>query len=79
LLFAKELPQKCAYVTTIRMNEALQSNLREWVVNSPTWPVLGDMADAKKTSRQILKDELVKLKPRIAKDLSEQAKRQFGL
>jgi eukaryotic-like serine/threonine-protein kinase len=79
LLFAKELPQKCAYVTTIRINEALQSNLREWVVNSPTWPVLGDEGEAKKTSRQILKDELVKLKPRIAQDLSNQAKRQFGL
>jgi eukaryotic-like serine/threonine-protein kinase len=78
LLFAKELPQKCAYVTTIRINPALQSNLQEWVINSPTWQVLGNPQDSKKLSRQLLKDELTKLKPRIAKDLSHQAKNQFG-
>jgi eukaryotic-like serine/threonine-protein kinase len=78
LLFAKELPQKCAYVTTIRINSGLQSNLQEWVVNSPTWPALGNPQEGKKTARQLLKDELTKLKPRIAKDLSHQAKSQFG-
>ncbi len=78
LLFAQELPQKCAYVTTIRINAALQSNLQEWVVNSSTWPALGDPQAGKKTARQLLKDELTKLKPRIANDLSHQAKNQFG-
>jgi eukaryotic-like serine/threonine-protein kinase len=78
MLFAKELPQKCAYVTTIRINPGLQSNLKEWVVNSPTWPILGDAGEGKKTARQILKNELTKLKPRIANELSHQAARQFG-
>jgi eukaryotic-like serine/threonine-protein kinase len=79
LLFAKELPQKCAYVTSIRINPGLQSNLQEWVINSPTWPVLGDAQEGKKTARHLLKDELTKLKPRIANELSHQAKHQFGL
>ncbi|NJN48640.1 MAG: hypothetical protein HC805_01030 [Alkalinema sp. RL_2_19] len=53
LLFAKELPQKCAYVTTIQINQGLQSNLQEWVVNSATWRTLGDPREGKKMSRQL--------------------------
>lgn len=78
LLFAKELPQKCAYVTTIQINPGLQANLREWVINSANWRTLGDPNEGKKTSRQILKDELNKLKPRIAKELGHQGQSQFG-
>jgi eukaryotic-like serine/threonine-protein kinase len=78
LLFAKELPQKCAYVTTIQINAGLQANLREWVINSANWRTLGDPNEGKKTSRQILKDELNKLKPRIAKELGHQGQSQFG-
>jgi eukaryotic-like serine/threonine-protein kinase len=78
LLFAKELPQKCAYVTTIQINPGLQANLQEWVVNSNNWHILGDAKEGKKTSRQLLKDELNKLKPRIAKELGHQGKKQFG-
>jgi eukaryotic-like serine/threonine-protein kinase len=78
LLFAKELPQKCAYVTTIQINAGLQANLREWVINSANWRTLGDPNEGKKTSRQILKDELNKLKPRIATELGHQGQSQFG-
>jgi eukaryotic-like serine/threonine-protein kinase len=78
LLFAKELPQKCAYVTTIQINPGLQANLQEWVVNSNNWHILGDPKEGKKTSRQLLKDELNKLKPRIANELGHQGKNQFG-
>jgi eukaryotic-like serine/threonine-protein kinase len=78
LLFAKELPQKCAYVTTIQINAGLQANLREWVINSANWRTLGDPNEGKKTSRQLLKDELNKLKPRIAKELGHQGQNQFG-
>jgi eukaryotic-like serine/threonine-protein kinase len=78
LLFAKELPQKCAYVTTIQINPGLQANLREWVINSANWPILGPPNEGKKTSRQLLKDELNKLKPRIAKELGHQGQNQFG-
>jgi eukaryotic-like serine/threonine-protein kinase len=78
LLFAKELPQKCAYVTTIQINPGLQANLQEWVVNSANWRVLGEPNEGKKTSRQLLKDELNKLKPRIAKELGHQGQNQFG-
>ncbi len=79
LLFAKELPQKCAYVTTIKINPGLQANLREWAINSVTWPVLGNPQEAKKTARQLLKDELNKQKPRITNDLTYQGLSQFGL
>jgi eukaryotic-like serine/threonine-protein kinase len=78
LLFAKELPQKCAYVTTIQINAGLQANLREWVINCANWRTLGDPNEGKKTSRQILKDELNKLKPRIATELGHQGQSQFG-
>ncbi len=78
LLFAKELPQKCAYVTTIQINPGLQANLREWVINSANWRTLGDPNEGKKTARQILKDELNKLKPRIATELGHQGQSQFG-
>ncbi len=78
LLFAKELPQKCAYVTTIQINPGLQANLREWVINSANWHTLGDPNEGKKTARQILKDELNKLKPRIATELGHQGQNQFG-
>lgn len=78
LLFAKELPQKCAYVTTIQINQGLRSNLQEWAVNSATWRVFGDRKEGKKTSRQLLKNELNKLKPRIANDLLNQGAKQFG-
>jgi eukaryotic-like serine/threonine-protein kinase len=78
LLFAKELPQKCAYVTTIKINEALQSNLQEWVINTPNWQVVGNPLESKKISRQLLKDELTKLKPRIGNELGQQASRKFG-
>ncbi len=78
LLFAKELPQKCAYVTTIQINPGLQANLREWVINSANWRTLGDPNEGKRTSRQLLKDELNKLKPRIATELGHQGQNQFG-
>jgi eukaryotic-like serine/threonine-protein kinase len=69
LFFAQELPQKCAYVTTIKISSALQNNLKEWSITSPQWRAVGEAS----LSKKILKDEFDKLKPRITGDLKSQA------
>jgi serine/threonine-protein kinase len=78
LLFAQELPQKCAYVSTIRLSSALQSNLQEWVISSKGWQVAGSPQQSKRMAKQLLKEELAKSKPRITEELRNQAIRQFN-
>jgi serine/threonine-protein kinase len=77
LLFAQELPQKCAYVSTIKLSSALQSNLKEWVINSKQWQVAGLPQESKRMAKKLLKEELEKSKPRIAEELQSQAIRKF--
>ncbi len=79
LFFAKELPQKCAYVTTIRISEALQGNLKEWSITSANWRVNGDPNESKQLAKRILKGELDKQKIRVAEELKNQADRKFHL
>jgi eukaryotic-like serine/threonine-protein kinase len=69
LFFAQELPQKCAYVTTIKISPALQNNLKEWSITSAQWRAVGEAS----LSKKILKDEFDKLKPRITTELKSQA------
>jgi eukaryotic-like serine/threonine-protein kinase len=79
LFFAKELPQKCAYVTTIKISEALQGNLKEWSITSANWRVSGDPNESKQLAKRILKGELDKQKIRVAEELKTQANRKFHL
>jgi eukaryotic-like serine/threonine-protein kinase len=79
LFFAKELPQKCAYVTTIKISEALQGNLKEWSITSANWRVNGDPHESKQLAKRILKGELDKQKIRVAEELKTQANRKFHL
>jgi eukaryotic-like serine/threonine-protein kinase len=79
LFFAKELPQKCAYVTTIKISDALKANLREWSVTSATWRVVGDPNESKQLAKKLLKNELEKQKIRVAEELKVQAQKKFQL
>jgi eukaryotic-like serine/threonine-protein kinase len=69
LMFAEEMPQKCAFVIEVAINAQLQSQLQEWSILSNTWQVVGDTASYKQAARNSLKNELEKIKTRINPDL----------
>lgn len=66
LIFAQEMPQKCALVLEMLINAQLQSRLQEWAILSPTWRPVGDPG----LSKNILKNELDKVKVKVNQEFT---------
>lgn len=61
LMFALEEPQRCAYVLTPKINDALSGQLRQWILAARAQPSVGSSS----ISKDILRTEFQKLKPKI--------------
>lgn len=66
LFFALEDPQHCAYVMPMALNDSQLSQLQTWTVDSQNWRSIGNPA----LSKEVLKGEFEKLKPKIIGDLA---------
>ncbi len=66
LFFAIEDPHHCAYVMPLQTTSAQRSQLLEWMLASQTWASMGKAA----TSKDLLKSEFEKIKPKIIEDLT---------
>jgi eukaryotic-like serine/threonine-protein kinase len=73
LFFAIEEPDHCAYVMPMTINDAQRSQLQEWLVTSENCPS-GDPS----ISKDLLKAEFEKLKPRVNRDLEDQSGSSFN-
>ena len=65
LFFALEDPQHCAYVMPMQTTGAQRSQLLEWLLTSQTWAASGKSS----MSKDLLKAEFEKIKPKIMEDL----------
>ena len=65
LLFAKEEPVHCAHAITVTINPSQRSQLQQWVVLSRSAMAVGQF----NLSKNMLKQELDKLKPKIIEDM----------
>jgi eukaryotic-like serine/threonine-protein kinase len=69
LFFALEDPQHCAYVMPMQTTTAQRSQLLEWMLTSQTWASV----DQPSVSKDLLKGEFDKIKPKILQDLIQNA------
>jgi serine/threonine-protein kinase len=75
LFFALEDPQHCAYVMPLQTTAAQRSQLLDWLLTSRS---RASTAPAT-TSKQLLKSEFEKLKPKIIQDLTKGAQSHLSL
>ncbi|BAS58361.1 MULTISPECIES: serine/threonine protein kinase [Leptolyngbya] len=66
LFFAIEDPHHCAYVMPLQTTPMQRSQLLEWMLASQTWASVGNAA----TSKELLKTEFEKAKPKIIAELA---------
>lgn len=66
LFFAIEDPHHCAYVMPVQTAAIQRSQLREWMLASQAWASVGKAT----TSKELLKAEFEKIKPKIVDDLT---------
>ncbi len=66
LFFAIEDPHHCAYVMPVQTTALQRSQLCEWMMASQNWASVGKAA----TSKDLLKAEFEKIKPKIIDDLT---------
>ncbi len=71
LFFAIEDPHHCAYVLPLQMTPIQRSQLLQWTLTSRTWAAIGKPT----LSKDVLKDEFEKLKPKIKEELQAQGER----
>lgn len=67
LLFALEQPETCSHTMTIAINQSQRLQLQEWVITSQSYRSVGQPA----LSKNLLKAEFDKLKPRITTELEK--------
>ncbi|MBD1844364.1 serine/threonine protein kinase [Cyanobacteria bacterium FACHB-63] len=67
LFFAIEDPHHCAYVIPVQTTDAQRSQLREWMLSSQAWASVGKAA----ISKDLLKAEFERMKPKVLKDLTQ--------
>ena len=65
LLFALEQPDVCSHAMTIAINQSQQLQLQEWAITSQSWRSIGQPT----LSKNLLKTEFDRLKPRITTEL----------
>ncbi|GAP95408.1 serine/threonine protein kinase [Leptolyngbya sp. NIES-2104] len=66
LFFAIEDPHHCAYVMPLQLSALQRSQLLEWMLTSQTWASMGKAA----ISKDLLKAEFEKIKPKVIEDLA---------
>lgn len=69
LFFAIEDPHHCAYVMPLQLSSAQRSQLLQWHLTSQNWTSI----DKPSTSKELLKAEFDRLKPKIMSDLTHYA------
>jgi serine/threonine-protein kinase len=71
LFFALEDPQHCAYVLPLQMTAAQRSQLLQWAITSQSWTSISKPT----ISKDVLREEFERLKPKVAKELQTQEKK----
>ncbi|XGV96439.1 MAG: serine/threonine protein kinase [Leptolyngbya sp. BL-A-14] len=67
LLFALEQPEICSHTMTIAINQSQRLQLQEWIITSQSYRSIGQPT----LSKNMLKAEFDKLKPRISLELEK--------